>query len=125
MPARKKRIEEPVKASEKPRSKFWPEGVRQHIDYPEVPLSDLLRKTAQSHPHHTAIVYFHKEMTYKELDEASDRFAVALDGLGVEKGDKVALFLPNIPQFVIACYGTLKIGAIETAISPLYKEREV
>ena len=125
MPARKKRIEEPVKASEKPWFKFWPEGVRQHIDYPEVPLPDLLRKTAQTYPHDTATVYFHREMTYKELDEDSDRFAVALDDLGVKKGDKVALFLPNIPQFMIAYYGTLKIGAIETAMSPLYKEREV
>jgi len=125
MPVKKKKVEEPVKTFEKPWFKFWPDGVRQHIDYPEVPLSDLLRKTAQTYPHHTAIIYFHKEMTYKELDEASDRFAVALDDLGVKKGDKVALFLPNIPQFVIAYYGTLKIGAIETAISPLYKEREV
>jgi long-chain acyl-CoA synthetase len=125
MPARKKKIEEPVKAPEKPWFKSWPEGVRQHIDYPEVPLPDLLRRSAQAYPHDTATVYFHKEMTYEELDEDSDRFAAALDDLGVKKGDKVALFLPNIPQFVIAYYGTLKIGAIETAISPLYKEREV
>src|SRR3989304_4243292 len=66
-----------------------------------------------------------KPMTYRELDLASDRFATALSDLGVKKGDKVALFLANMPQFVIAYYGVLKIGAIETAISPLYKEREV
>jgi long-chain acyl-CoA synthetase len=64
-------------------------------------------------------------MSYRELDAAVDRFATALADLGVKKGDKVALFLPNMPQFVIAYYGAIRIGAIETAISPLYKEREV
>lgn len=124
MPTRKK-VNDPKKAPEPPWFKFWPEGVRKHIDIPEIPLYDLLTKTAETHPHHTSIVYFHREITYKELDEDSNRVAAALDALGVKKGEKVALFLPNIPQFVIAYYGVLKIGAIETAISPLYKEREV
>jgi len=53
-----------------------------------------------------------------------DRFATALQKMGVAKGDRVALFLPNMPQFVISYYGALKAGAIVTAISPLYKERE-
>jgi long-chain acyl-CoA synthetase len=64
-------------------------------------------------------------MTYRDLKQFSDRFATALDGLGVKRGDKVAIFLPNIPQFIISYYGISEIGAIETAISPLYKEREV
>jgi long-chain acyl-CoA synthetase len=123
MSAKKKstKTEEP----EKPWFKFWPEGVPKHIEYPRVPLSDFLKNTAKSHPTHTAIVYFDREMTYKDLDVAADKFATALSDLGVKKGDKVAIFLPNIPQFVIAYYGVMKIGAIETAISPLYKEREV
>jgi len=115
-------VKEPI---EKPWFKFWPADVRRHIDYPEVPLSDLLRNTAKNYPEHVAIIYYDREMTYRELDHAVDSFATALDGLGVKKGDKVALFLPNIPQFVIAYYGAIRIGAIETAISPLYKEREV
>jgi long-chain acyl-CoA synthetase len=123
MSAKKKRtkIEEP----EKPWLKFWPEGVPKHIEYSRVPLSDFLKNTAKSHPTHPAIVYFDKKMTYKELDVASDRFATALSDLGVKKGGIVAIFLPNIPQFVISYYGAIKIGAVETAISPLYKEREV
>ena len=114
-----------AKKPEKPWYKFWPEGVPKHIEYPEIPLFDFLRKTAESHPNYTAVVYFGKEITYKQLDVASDRFATALNDMGVKKGDKVALFLPNIPQFIISYYGAIKIGAIETAISPLYKEREV
>jgi long-chain acyl-CoA synthetase len=123
MSAKKKstKTEEPGK----PWFKFWPEGVPKHIEYPRVPLSDFLKNTAKSHPTHTAIVYFDREMTYKDLDVAADKFATALSDLGVKKGDKVAIFLPNIPQFVISYYGVIKIGAIETAISPLYKEREV
>jgi long-chain acyl-CoA synthetase len=132
---RKKKIEketaqpsepaEPAEQLEKRWYRFWPEGVPKHVDYPEIPLSDLLRNTAESNPNHVAIVYFDREMTYGELSIASDKFATALADLGVKKGDKVALFLPNIPQFVISYYGAIKIGAIETAVSPLYKEREV
>jgi long-chain acyl-CoA synthetase len=59
------------------------------------------------------------------LDALSDGFAAALASLHVRKGDRVALYLPNIPQFVIAYYGVLKAGAVVTAISPLHKEREV
>jgi len=105
--------------------KFWPEGVPKCIEYPEVPLFDLLKKTAEKYPNNTAMVYFDRQITYKELDLATDKFATALSDLGVKKGDKVAIFLPNVPQFVIAYYGAIKIGAIETAISPLYKEREI
>jgi len=122
MPVKEKRR---IKEPEKPWFKFWPEGVPKHIEYPEIPLSDFLKNTAKDHPNHVAIVYFDKEMTYKELDLASDKFATALSDLGVKKGDKTAIFLPNIPQFVISYYGVMKIGAIETAISPLHKEREV
>ncbi|MCL6578540.1 MAG: long-chain fatty acid--CoA ligase [Candidatus Bathyarchaeota archaeon] len=110
---------------EKPWFRFWPEKVRKHIDYPEIPLFEFLRKTAEKYPFKTALIYFHKEITYKELDLLTDKFATAIASLGVKKGDKVAIFLPNVPQFIIAYYGAIKTGAIATAISPLYKEREV
>jgi long-chain acyl-CoA synthetase len=111
--------------AEKPWFKFWPKDVPRHIEYPPISLSQLLTSTAEKTPHQTAMIYFNRKITYAQLDQASDRFAAALAAQGVKKGDKVALFLPNIPQFVIAYYGTLKLGAVETAISPLYKEREV
>jgi long-chain acyl-CoA synthetase len=124
MSVKKKSRKEPSPI-EKPWFKFWPEDVPRHIEYPSVPLSEFLRKTAEKNPNQTAIIYFDKGITYRELDQASDRFAAALAALEVKKGDKVAIFLPNIPQFIISYYGTLRLGAIETAISPLYKEREV
>jgi long-chain acyl-CoA synthetase len=133
MTAKKRRVkkkpltEEAVRetTAEKPWFKFWPEGVPKSIQYPNVPLSAILTETAEKHPNNAAIVYFDKPITYRELDATCDRFATALNDLGVRKGDKVALFLPNIPQFVISYYGALRIGAVETAISPLYREREV
>ena len=103
----------------------WPSDVPKSIEYPKVPLFEILRTTAQKHPEKAAISYFENEISYRELDSLSDKFAAALSKLGVRKGDKVALFLPNVPQFIIAYFGILRVGAVTTAISPLHKEREV
>ena len=108
---------------EKPKN--WPEGVPHTIEYPEIPIFTMLDESAGKHPDATAIIFQDKIITYRELKDQVDRFATALQKLGVEREDKVALFLPNIPQFVISYYGALRAGAIVTAISPLYKEREV
>lgn len=105
--------------------KFWPIHVPQNIDYPEVSLQDLLRKTAKKYPKQIAIVYFNDEITYGELNVLSDHFAAGLLKVNIKKGDRVALFLNNIPQFIIAYFGILKIGAVVTTISPMHREREV
>jgi long-chain acyl-CoA synthetase len=99
--------------------------VPKSLIYPLVPLHEILSKTAHEHPTQPAIVFLENEMSYKELDALSDCFAAALAALGVKKGDCVGVFLPNIPQFIIAYYGALKAGAVLTALSPLHKEREV
>jgi len=105
--------------------KFWPINVPHNIDYPEASLQDLLRKTAKNYPEQIAIVYFNDEITYGELNVLSDQFAAGLLKVNIKKGDRVALFLNNIPQFIIAYFGILKIGAVVTTISPLHREREV
>src|SRR3990170_588862 len=102
-----------------------PAEVPRTIQYPTVPLYEILEKTAREHPEKTAIAYRDKQISYAELDALSDRFATGLASLSVKKGDGAALFLPNIPQFIIAYYGILKAGAVVTAISPLHREREV
>jgi len=112
-------------AKSKPWSKFYPPATPKNIDYPEVPLQGLLRKSAKAYPEKVAIAYLEQEITYAELDMLSDQFAVALASLGVKKGDKVAISLPNIPQFIIAYFGILKTDAVLTTISPMHKEREV
>ncbi len=110
---------------ESQRPKNWPEWVPHTIDYPKVPVFAMLDETAEKYPDHIAIIFQDNRLTYSELKEHVDRFATALQKIGVAKGDRVALFLPNMPQFVISYYGALKAGAIVTAVSPLYKEREV
>jgi long-chain acyl-CoA synthetase len=103
----------------------WPAEVPRTLEYPDVPLHEILRRTAKAHGEKVALIFHDKETTYAELDTLSDKFAAALASLGVVKGDRVAVYLPNIPQFIIAYYGILKAGAVVTAISPLHKEREV
>jgi long-chain acyl-CoA synthetase len=88
-------------------------------------LHGLLEKAAEHHPDKIAIACFGRETTYRELNDYATRFAAALAALGVRKGDRVAVYLPNIPQFPIAYFGILKAGAVLTTVSPLHKEREV
>jgi long-chain acyl-CoA synthetase len=103
----------------------WPSQVPKHIDYPLVPLQELLKKSAKEFPQKTAIVFGGREISYAQLDMFSNQFANSLVKLGVKKGDRVAIFLPNIPQFIIAYFGTLKAGGVVTTVSPLHREREV
>jgi long-chain acyl-CoA synthetase len=112
-------------ANDKPWFNCWPTGVPKHIDYPKVPLQEILTKTAKAYPEKTAIVCGEQEISYAQLEVLSNQFANALLKLGLVKGGRVAVFLPNIPQFIIAYFGALKAGAAVTAISPLHREREV
>jgi long-chain acyl-CoA synthetase len=114
-----------VSAEEKRWFRFWPSHMPKSISYPAVPLNAVLEATAKEHPDRVAIAFFDGEITYGELNVLCNQFAVALARLGVKRGDRVALFLPNIPQFVIAYFGVLKAGAVLTAISPFHREREV
>ena len=114
-----------MKIKERPWFKIWPSSIPKEIVYPKISLHEILIKTAKEYPNNIAIDYLDNEITYKELNIFSDQFAIGLRKLGVKKQDPIALFLPNNPQFIIAYFGILKLGAIVTSISPLYREREV
>jgi long-chain acyl-CoA synthetase len=114
-----------LQAQNKPWLNHYPEQVPKSIRYSAIPLHGLLEKTAEQHPDKVAVTCGDKELTYRELNAESTRFAASLATLGVRKGDRVAIFLPNLPQFPIAYFGILKAGAVLTTISPLHKEREV
>ena len=88
----------------KPWFNMWPAEVPKHIEYPQVPLQEILHKSAENFPEKVAIVYGEQEITYAQLELLSNQFGNALIKLGVEKGDRVALFLPNIPQFIIGLF---------------------
>src|SRR5437588_1947153 len=86
---------------------------------------EMFLKTAQAMPEQAAIYYFDQSMSYGELDRKSTALAVALQERGVTRGDRVAFFLQNIPQFLIALYGTWKVGAIVVPCNPMFKQREL
>jgi long-chain acyl-CoA synthetase len=110
---------------EKPWFAFYPKQVPKSIEYPKISLGEALRESAREYPENAAIIYFGSRMTYSELDQLVDKFANALQDLRVKKGDRVGIFLPNIPQFVISFYGALRAGAVCVTCSPLYKAREL
>lgn len=121
---------------EKPWLKEYDSGVPASIDYPRVPMHQFLLDTAAKYPTKTALIFGnvveplgHRLMdatvTYGQLLESSQRFAAALQQLGVQKGDRVAIYLPNCPQFVIAYYGTLMAGGIVVPCNPQYTAREL
>jgi long-chain acyl-CoA synthetase len=95
------------------------------LDYPKIPLHRLLDDAAAKYPERVAITFLGKQITYRELLESCNAFARGLAGLGVHKGARVALYLPNVPQMVIAYYGVLKTGGICVPTNPLYTEREL
>jgi long-chain acyl-CoA synthetase len=103
----------------------YQEGVPAHLDVPDVPLTWLLDRAAKQYPNHTAITYYGTKITYAQLLNLANRFAIGLQRLGVQKGDRLALALPNIPQFPIAFYGALRAGALVVPTNPLYTEREM
>ena len=100
-------------------------GVPATSEYPEWTVPDLLRRSASRFPDSSALFFYGTRVSFRELDDLTTRFALALRRLGVQTGDRVALMLPNIPQAVIAYYGVLKTGAIVTPTNPLYVEREI
>lgn len=103
----------------------WPDQWPKNLNYPEQPVYSFLDQTAARIPNRRAIIFGGMELTYSELKNLADRFANALISMGVKKGERVAIHLPNCPQFAIAYYGALKAGAIFTPLSPLLAPKEV
>jgi long-chain acyl-CoA synthetase len=110
---------------EKPWLNFYEQGVPATIDYPDTNMSEVLADTARKHPDHTATIFKGARLTYGELNESVDKFAAGLQQLGVKKGDRVAVHLPNCPQFPISYYAILRAGGIVVPCNPTYVAREM
>lgn len=112
---------------------FYEDPVPRTIDYPEVTMHSMLDDTVSRFPDRPALIFgaavgsrlMTSTMTYGELGTLVDRLAAGLQSMGVKKGDRVSIHLPNCPQFIIAYYGTLKAGAVIVSTSPLYAAREI
>ena len=103
----------------------YEEGVPAELTIPDVPLTWLLERTVSRYPGNTALIYYGTKLSYAQLSSLANRFAAGLQRLGVKKGDRVAIALPNIPQYSIAFYGALRAGAVIVPTNPLYTEREM
>ncbi len=103
-----------------------PAGVSLEIEIPEnMSLIDMFEKGTKENGDKIAFDYFGVECTFKEMDVLTRRFAAGLMNLGIKKGDVVAIWLPNCPQFSVCYFASLGLGATLTAISPLFVAREV
>lgn len=100
-------------------------GVPYSLDYPDLIVSDMLSEAARTHPRRTAAVFLGGRVSYRELEHLADLFANALRGLGLEFGDRVAIHLPNCPQFMIAYYGALRAGCVVVPVNPLYQGEDL
>lgn len=110
----------------KPWLKNYEKGVPATLQpYVQQTLIDVMRETVSQRPNHTALYFKGSKMSYAQLDQLSDQFANALVAMGIKKGERVALVMPNIPQFVVAEFGAWKAGAVAACINPLYTEYEM
>ena len=110
---------------EKPWLKNYEPQVPPTLTYPPRPLDANLTAMAQKYPQATATIFMNAKLPYAQLNALVDRFAAALQQLGVKKGDRVGVYVANCPQFVIGYYGALRAGAIVAPFNPLYAAREV
>jgi len=101
---------------------YW---VRPHMTYPERPLHEILASTAVDLPDATATSFLGATLTFQDLKRRADRLAGSLARLGVTKGDRVGIMLPNCPQYIAATFAILRLGAIVVNINPIYTAREV
>jgi long-chain acyl-CoA synthetase len=100
---------------------YW---VRSNLSYPGRPLGDILNISAVERPDRVATQFLGAQLTYRELKLRADALADSLAALGIAKGDRVGIMLPNCPQYIIAAFATLRLGAVVVNINPSYTARE-
>ncbi|WP_286676590.1 AMP-binding protein [Peribacillus asahii] len=111
--------------SNKPWQQMYPEGIPTTLIYDDKPVQTYLKESAVKHPYKASIHFMGRELTFKEVYESSLKFAAYLKELGLEKGDRVAILLPNCPQSVISYFGILMAEGVVVQTNPTYTEREL
>src|SRR6266576_2689088 len=119
------RVAVAARLAEMPWLQYYDRDVPHTVPPSKQLLHEMLSNAARDLPDRPAVIFFGQKIRYSELNLLSNRFAHALRGLGVQAGERVAILLPNVPQCVIAFYGTLKAGAIVVLGSPLSNEDEI
>jgi long-chain acyl-CoA synthetase len=109
----------------RPWTTHYDEGVPATLRYPDTTMHAFLDDAAESYPDAIATIFFNRKRSYRSISDDAWRFANGLRKLGVKKGDRVAIVLPNTPQFVVAFYGALRAGATVVPCNPLYTVPEL
>jgi long-chain acyl-CoA synthetase len=109
----------------KPWLAHYDKGIPEFVDYEEVCIPEFLNRSAERFPDNMALLFQGYKITYRELKQMVDRFAACLSDFGIQKGDSVAILLPNIIPCVVGYYAILKIGATAVMNNPLYTDREL
>ncbi len=105
---------------ERPWLRRYPADVPAHLEYPSQVIPEILEEAATKWPERAAVVFYGSRWSFRQLRDASERFAAALKEAGVVAGDRVALVLPNCPAYPIALFGALRLGAVVVQVSPLW-----
>ncbi|MBS4194914.1 AMP-binding protein [Lederbergia citri] len=109
----------------KPWLKLYPDSIPTTLEYEPKTVQSYLSEAAKDYPDKAAVHFMGKEMTFKEIYDCALKLSNYLRGIGIEKGDRVAIMLPNCPQAVISYYGILYAGGVVVQTNPLYTEREL
>ncbi|MFW9917776.1 MAG: long-chain fatty acid--CoA ligase [Candidatus Thorarchaeota archaeon] len=117
---------EQIEKLEQPWYKLWPEEIPKHLEYPEdFPIYKFLQEAAELSPDNIATIFFDKKMNYGEFWDKVLRFANALSKLGIKKGDRIGIYLPNCPQFAIAFFAINRLGAVIVPFNTQYVDHEL
>lgn len=119
------RMSEQMGYEEKIWQNSYEQGVKKTIDFKDILVTHYLEASSRDFPEKPALIFQGFTLSFKELNEMVARFAAALKGFGIKKGDSVAILLPNVIPCVVAYYATLKIGGIVVLNNPLYADREL
>jgi len=114
-----------IKYEDKPWLTSYEKGVREKIEYEGICLPAILERSASRFPNKMALLFQGYKITFRELNDMVNRFAASLHDFGIDKGDSVAILLPNVIPCVVAYYAILKIGGIAVMNNPLYSDREL
>ena len=118
-------MEDDVDGGDRPWFAHYEPEVPHTIEVPEIGLHELFERTVAEYPNNTATIFFGERLTYAQLDEQANKFAAGLQAIGVQAEDRIAIILPNCPQFMVALFGVLKAGAVAMPLNPAYVAREL
>ncbi|RLQ96105.1 long-chain-fatty-acid--CoA ligase [Falsibacillus albus] len=111
--------------NEEKRNAYYSSHLMKKERIPLKTIPEMLQDTVSKYPHHSAISFYGQKTTYQQLNQSVQLFASSLQRNGVQKGDRIAIMLPNCPQYVISYYGALTVGGIVTQVNPMSVEREL